>query len=239
MRLYHFMPAKYALKAIVGRRLKVANLDEVNDPYESLAVGFKSHKHQEGFLNVIRHHMAKTFGIICFSEMYNDPLLWSHYADRCKGICLGFDVIRILNNNTNSFIMKVEYEQERFDHNDMGFTFRSMTDMSINRDSLSQLITTKHCTWKYEEESRLIIPRQSLDEDPITELLFFPFGNHMELREILIGFRCTEKNIESRLDKLVAGYSPDPPKVFLTRRSSSKFEIEKVSSGAANPTRTP
>ena len=172
MRLYHFMPTKYALKAIEERRLKVANLDEVNDPYESLAVGFESPEHQEGFLNVIRRQMAATFGVICFSEVCNDPSLWGHYADRGRGICLGFDVTKILNEHSRSFIKKVIYKQERIDHNTMGFEFKSSTNMSIHKDSLLDLISTKSYKWQHEEESRLIIQLQSLDEDPVTGLLF-------------------------------------------------------------------
>ena len=36
MRLYHFIPTKYALEDISKRRLKAAELATTNDPYELL-----------------------------------------------------------------------------------------------------------------------------------------------------------------------------------------------------------
>ena len=31
-------------------------------------------------------------GILCFSEDWTDPVLWTHYGAKHRGICLGFDV---------------------------------------------------------------------------------------------------------------------------------------------------
>lgn len=36
--------------------------------------------------------MSEKYGLLCFCETWQSPLLWNHYADRHKGICLGFDV---------------------------------------------------------------------------------------------------------------------------------------------------
>src|SRR4051812_20082149 len=33
-------------------------------------------------------------GLVCFSRNWIDPVLWSHYAQRHRGLCLGFDVKR-------------------------------------------------------------------------------------------------------------------------------------------------
>lgn len=35
-------------------------------------------------------HMKKQIGICCFSALFDHPLMWSHYADKHKGVCLGF-----------------------------------------------------------------------------------------------------------------------------------------------------
>ena len=36
--LYYFTPTKYALESVQNRRLKVAELDKTNDPYEMLPI---------------------------------------------------------------------------------------------------------------------------------------------------------------------------------------------------------
>jgi hypothetical protein len=35
-------------------------------------------------------------GLLCFGADWSSSVMWSHYADKHKGICLGFDVRRSL-----------------------------------------------------------------------------------------------------------------------------------------------
>ncbi|NKK82626.1 DUF2971 domain-containing protein [Rhizobium leguminosarum bv. viciae] len=39
-----------------------------------------------------RQGLNVAFGLLCMSTTWQEPLLWSHYADKHKGMCLGFDV---------------------------------------------------------------------------------------------------------------------------------------------------
>jgi len=36
--------------------------------------------------------LVKPKGLLCFSRHWHNPVLWAHYADSHKGLCLGFDV---------------------------------------------------------------------------------------------------------------------------------------------------
>ena len=47
--LYHFMRTEHALQAIERRRLKFADLNKVNDPYESLPIGLASYEEEKIF----------------------------------------------------------------------------------------------------------------------------------------------------------------------------------------------
>src|SRR5690606_10940540 len=41
------------------------------------------------------HHFRNSMrrqGICCFTEKYNDKLMWAHYADNVSGVCLVFDI---------------------------------------------------------------------------------------------------------------------------------------------------
>lgn len=42
---------------------------------------------------IIKKHMNAN-GICCFSKLYDSILMWSHYADYHKGICLKFDMTK-------------------------------------------------------------------------------------------------------------------------------------------------
>ena len=230
-KLYYFTSAKYALEAIKYRHLKIAELDKVNDPYETLAVAFDDRKEESDVL-AARKGIASVWGVVCFSEIWNDPLLWGHYGDKGQGICLGFDVDKGISAN-------VIYNPERINNDMMSELYDSFSTGKLKRNDdntldsnfktqLGLLFLTKSERWNYEKECR--VWSKLKQRDPVTQLYFYHFGNQMRLREILIGFRCDEKNIKSRLTELVRddAYSSDPPKIVLTRRSLTKFEIEKV-----------
>lgn len=36
-------------------------------------------------------HMAKLYSMCCFAGVPNSILMWSHYADRHRGVCIGFE----------------------------------------------------------------------------------------------------------------------------------------------------
>jgi len=80
-----------------NRRLKIAQLDDLNDPFELKSVNLCNPAHSLAFDGTETHEgfkaeMARRYGVLCFSEDKTDVLQWAHYADRHRGICLGFDV---------------------------------------------------------------------------------------------------------------------------------------------------
>ena len=89
LRLYHFLRTEHALRAMEAGRLKAANLNEVNDPYEYLTIGFSSDDEEKAFLN-LRKEVVRRLVVVCFSETYQEPLLWGHYAEKFRGVCLAF-----------------------------------------------------------------------------------------------------------------------------------------------------
>ena len=224
-RLYHFMHAGHALQAIERRRLKAADLDKVNDPFECLTISLRSREEEQSFFE-FHEYLANMFCLVCFSEIYCDPLLWGHYANRFKGICLGFD-IEHYNDPEKNHVTKVEYIKDRIDVSEIGLKFVNGGLMEIDNSKISSILYIKSYNWEYEMEWRIFDERT--ETDPVSGLRFISFGSRLKLREILVGFRCAEENpdIKSRLDKLVTAYLPDPPEIFLTQRSLSAFEIEK------------
>lgn len=84
LRLYYYMPAKYLFNLLKDDEIKVSIPEECNDPLEFTSAklerkdGSKRESKYDG-------------GFISFSERYDISLLWSHYADSHKGVCLRFD----------------------------------------------------------------------------------------------------------------------------------------------------
>jgi len=46
--------------------------------------------HRE-FLRWTKERLIGKLGLLCFSRNWHNPVLWSHYADKHRGICPGFD----------------------------------------------------------------------------------------------------------------------------------------------------
>jgi hypothetical protein len=87
MKLYYLTPARYALSALALRRLKIARLAELNDPFELLAVDAETPLHRE-FFRRVKEKINATHGVLCFSRSWKNPVLWGHYADKLRGVAL-------------------------------------------------------------------------------------------------------------------------------------------------------
>lgn len=83
-----------------------------------------------------KKEMSERFGMICFCKHWHNPLLWSHYAEKHRGMCLGFDV-------DDRGLRPVKYVKER-----------SALKMPPTKESMDILLFTKYRDWKYEEELR-------------------------------------------------------------------------------------
>ena len=84
MRVYHFINKKYGLEDLRERRLKIARIAELNDPFEFAAVDLSDPWLRQAW-EPMKQDMADRYGIICFSETWDSPVLWAHYADKHRG----------------------------------------------------------------------------------------------------------------------------------------------------------
>ncbi|MBP0945811.1 DUF2971 domain-containing protein [Pseudomonas alliivorans] len=171
-RVYHFCEAKYGLENIRKRRIKVSTFDDLNDPFE-LMCHDTSDPRLRSQLNQLKQTVEKEQGILCFSKDYSSPVQWAHYADRHRGICLGFDM-------PEEYLEDVIYRTKRID-------FKAQPQDVIDGfdRQLRELLTTKYKHWSYEREVRsfgtLGVP------DPSSGLYFSAFSEHMTLKEVIVG----------------------------------------------------
>ena len=105
MRLYHFLNERYGLEDLREKRLKIGRIMELNDPFEFMGVDLADSSFRESMENT-KKDLSEEFGILCFSESWNDPVQWAHYADGHKGLCLGFDI-------PDCLLAEVNYVDER------------------------------------------------------------------------------------------------------------------------------
>ena len=86
-RLYYLTGPDHALSNIVFGRIKLSRFADLNDPFELLGANF-GHRETRAAVRTHKAEVNDTFGLICLSEDWVDPVLWSHYAAKHRGIAL-------------------------------------------------------------------------------------------------------------------------------------------------------
>ncbi len=116
---------------------------------------------------------------MCFSRNWDNLLLWSHYGDSHKGVCLGFDIPeRDPRDPDTPYGTDVLYQPNLLQ-------IRRLQDLP---DIADRLPRTKHESWSYEQEVRMFI---GLDDTQDAEgLHWIEFAPHLVLKEVIIGAQC-------------------------------------------------
>lgn len=167
-RAYHFVSLHYGLEDLQRKRLKISRLDDLNDPFELWAIA-QPNAHVRQALRETKKEMARDCGLLCFSLDWSNPVLWSHYADRHRGIALGFDV-------SEHILKPVVYRKTR------------PILKTISPKVADWLLYTKYHDWNYEREARMFTALN--DRDPDSGLYFAEFNEQLILREVIAGPAC-------------------------------------------------
>jgi len=184
MRVYHFTSQKYAIEDIQNQRLKIARINELNDPFELLAADLLDKRDRLAFQK-FKNQMNEKYGILCFSESWGSPLLWGHYAEKHTGIALGFDV-------PDEQLNKVRYTTMR-----LKVEFDQKTRNIINGSQVvGDLIRTKFTEWQYENEHRMYAELAKSEQN--AKLSFTKFSEDLILREVVLGMNCVKPIEEVR-----------------------------------------
>jgi hypothetical protein len=195
MRAYYLTTEHWALESMRLRRLKLAMLEDMNDPFELLGIELKTPEDRAFFQEELKHEMNRTIGVLCFSRKWSNPVLWSHYADKHRGLCLGFDI-------PDEFAKEVTYVGRRLKSN-----IESANFSDENSSPGYKLITTKYKHWQYEDEVRLIIQLEHVQREG--QNYFTPYCDVLTLREIVVGLRnkLTDQHLLAALSREDAGVS--------------------------------
>ncbi len=207
MRLYHFLSKKYALEALKNKRIKVSIIDKLNDPFEFYPGFSNSNQEAKNIFTEWKSRISKKYGILCFSENWHNPLLWSHYAEKHIGFALGFEL-------PDNAAIKVEYTEDR-----PLFPFDKLPQDDKQIESFfDKLIRTKFSSWDYEEEVRFSYFLSELNLE--NGLYFNNFDNNLILKEVIAGCNCV---FNEELPSLLGGFKDIT--VIKSRMDLKKFRI--------------
>ena len=212
MRVYHYLETRWALDDIRRRRLKLSKIDDMNDPYEWRCVR-SSHPATQAALERTASEVVERYGIECFSRTWKSILMWSHYGDKHRGICLGFDV-------PDEVTRPVDYVPDVQTVGSLMVERREDFSAEHGVKMIDRLCGAKYAGWSYEEEIRIHGERKEIDEE--TGHYFVEFGERLRLKEVIAGprFPFSRKPIEDALK----GYAEEVAIVKATA-SATNFEI--------------
>ena len=149
----------------------------INDYNENRGIDYLNKK------NLFENRKSTT-RICCFSEVKDNILMWSHYADKHRGACLGFDEEIIFTERVfDSFYGTVKYEEKIVPYNLSEY----------REEAIHHWILTKSKSWEYEKETRFLIGSNPPE--------FIKF-NKSSIKEILLGCNMVDKR-KKAIDNLI------------------------------------
>jgi hypothetical protein len=205
MRAYKFLNQQYGLKSLYERRLRRTRINELNDPFELRPYDLTRPSDRWAFLST-RNKLAQRFGLLCFSADWSDPLIWAHYSDKHRGLCLGFEIPPEVG----------EARTKKVDYISTPLSFPTdflELDEKRKLAMVEKMIYTKYRNWEYEHEIRTWT---DLEEE------FFEFCDVLRLAEVIIGAESTLPREE--LTRALGSLAIDV-KVRKARAADNAFQI--------------
>jgi len=153
--------------------------------------------------------IQEKFRIYCLSTRPDSTLMWSHYSDSCKGICLEFSV----KNELFCWALQDEYLND----------FPLLHVYDTDDDKLLLPFLAKSFDWRYEKEFRIVVSEKPDDELPTPKDGFLPFQRDA-LQSVIVGPSMPEDEIDD-VRKLVrgSGWNVELKKAFLAQ---GKYEFD-------------
>lgn len=203
MLLYRFLDLEYGLKSIRERRLRISRIHELNDPFEFMSPDLSDRPLRLALLKT-RDELSMSHGVLCFSRSWNSPALWGHYADKHKGVCLGFDL-------PPGLVKQVSYVTSRLQ-------WPSTEDPDLLHTFFNQALFTKFLHWSYEDEYRAYLTLS--DEE--NGHFFKDFADDLRLCRVIVG---AQASISREALNLTLGDLSDSVECFKARPAFRTFRI--------------
>lgn len=155
--------------------------------------------------------------MVCFSGPWSNPVIWAHYSDKHRGICLGFEIPEIRGIPEQDESCYVRYIEKPLPF-PMDFAERPDGD----RYAIVQTILfTKFDHWKYEEEIRVWAPLQNEESG----IHYLEFDQKLRLVEVIIGAKCTLS--QSAITRALGSLTRQV-EVIKARSAYDRFEMVKT-----------
>lgn len=253
----------YTKDLLENDKIYFSKPSELNDPYDSQLLIQKSndieeikliqnnpnfnHKTKEAYINGIISNRIKTdeiinknrffadiYRIFCLTPYYDNLLMWSHYCNSHRGICVGIKVHNIDNNlcirvNKSHIITDDEFIQSwegylpilkmNYDKNDI--PPKPICLFEYRHKKFQPFLLNKSKQWQYEEEYRVLLSDQIIDNQKIS--LY-----HSQICEIYFGLNTPDNIKKEVISILKTKENYNEIDIYSLRISHESYKLERV-----------
>ncbi|WP_144964329.1 DUF2971 domain-containing protein [Pseudomonas sp. DE0010] len=169
--LYKYYGCAGGKAALKSQNLGFRKPEFFNDPFELTALSNSvGPANKQETLKIRIDQLKDQVAVLCLTRSAFNPLMWAHYADQHKGFVIGYDT-------SGPFLNSPEYNLITVDSGDVLYT-NTKTPFALNPESMEalngvyqhamgfevaadralarRLFLTKHASWVYEEEVRVV-----------------------------------------------------------------------------------
>ncbi len=157
---------------VSGSPQKVMNL--LNNNHEFYRTFIRNYKRSPEYC---RDTLCSHVRVVCFSREKTDILMWAHYADKHRGVLIGFDEDQI---SPKEYLHEVQYKDQRN-------KFHIVDVVGSGDEWILPHLTIKSRHWRYEAEVRLLAPLVKTVESDGLNFWHFPPA---AVKEIIFGAQC-------------------------------------------------
>lgn len=235
--IYKYGPLNHLEDTLIKNTLGFSKVSVLNDPFEIASIANitmtgnskEDRNEKSGTFHNKKNDFLNNAEISCFSRTPNEPLMWSHYADKHYGVCYCFDELELtIVDGLTAHFGDVIYSSHL---PEIYYTEGNTTLEDWNRE-LFRVLMTKSLNWVYEKEVRVIRKKN--------------VGNtfrNQSLKAIIIGHNASIWN-KTRILELIAKANESRDQkieIYYACLSTRTFEIfinDKRSSSLSENTRT-
>lgn len=210
--LYKYISSEHAADIIQSQQLRMSDGSNFNDPFELLVVDKKEHTEQH--INGIQ--------ILCLTNSFKKKLMWSHYADSHKGLCLAVKV-------PAEMVYYVCYTSERLstesDIDEIISKCKKQGKKNLRKsyEQLSHIhkaALIKDQKWAYEKEYRIVCSEDQPGLIHKDGYYYFP----VKIERIYLGCRFNE-NSRDRANEIIQACLAHNVELKQMCRSQSSYAL--------------
>jgi len=180
-----------SLSILINKKIWLATPESFNDPFDC-NINFKSEINPEAFskyldqtdididyntflkgLKEFRNKDIKKFGVFSMSQINDNILMWSHYANQHEGFCIEF--VR----SSNNLLGDIEITRPVDYHFNYPEVEPLDSDGNIDHSIFRKMLFTKAKNWSYEKEWRLTYDEGNKEEQLPADISSIIFGLRM------------------------------------------------------------